>query len=75
MRLPLQDNVPAFESAQAIAIVERNLGAPILTKFESFDPTPIAAASLGQVREPSRRGDCWHHLRRSFIDCITSARS
>lgn len=46
---PPQDNVPAFESAQAIAIVERNLGGPIGAHFESFDPEPIAAASLGQV--------------------------
>jgi ABC1 atypical kinase-like domain len=46
----VQDNVPAFESAQAVAIVERNLGGPIGTFFESFDMTPIAAASLGQVR-------------------------
>ena len=45
----LQDNVPAFESAQAISIVERNLGAPISQSFDSFDPIPIAAASLGQV--------------------------
>lgn len=46
----VQDNVPAFESAQAVAIVERNLGGPIGTYFDSFDMTPIAAASLGQVR-------------------------
>ena len=45
----MQDNVPAFESAQAVAIVERNLGGPIGTYFDSFDMTPIAAASLGQV--------------------------
>lgn len=46
----LQDNVPPFESAQAIAIVERNLGGPIGAHFDSFEPVPIAAASLGQVR-------------------------
>ena len=46
----VQDNVPAFESAQAVAIVERNLGGPIGTYFDSFDMTPFAAASLGQVR-------------------------
>ena len=48
----LQDNVPAFPSAQAIEIVERNLGGPVAEKFESFDPEPIAAASLGQVPSP-----------------------
>ena len=45
----MQDNVPAFDSRQAMAIVESNLGAPISNKFEMFDPQPIAAASLGQV--------------------------
>ena len=45
----MQDNVPAFDSRQAIEIVERNLGGSIAEKFESFDPQPIAAASLGQV--------------------------
>lgn len=45
----LQDNVPAFDSAAAIAIVESGLGAPIGQLFEEFDPVPIAAASLGQV--------------------------
>ena len=49
-----QDNVPAFASSEAVAIIERNLGGKLLDKFESFDMQPIAAASLGQVTHPSR---------------------
>ena len=41
--------MPAFDSAEAISIVERNLGAPVTQMYESFDAEPIAAASLGQV--------------------------
>lgn len=45
----LQDSVPAFSYEQAKAIVEQDLGKPIQELFRSFDPVPIAAASLGQV--------------------------
>lgn len=45
----LQDRVPAFSAAKAIATIERELGAPVGQLFSEFDPTPIAAASLGQV--------------------------
>lgn len=45
----LQDNVPAFDSDQAISILEQNLGKKVYEVFEEFDPEPIAAASLGQV--------------------------
>ncbi len=45
----VQDNVPAFESREAVAIIERNLGGKLMDKYESFDMQPIAAASLGQV--------------------------
>ena len=45
----LQDRVPAFSAEKAIAIIERELGAPIGQLYSEFDPNPIAAASLGQV--------------------------
>jgi predicted unusual protein kinase regulating ubiquinone biosynthesis (AarF/ABC1/UbiB family) len=45
----LQDQVPQFPSAQAIAIVEKELGGPISAFYKDFDPEPLAAASLGQV--------------------------
>lgn len=45
----LQDQVPPFPSRQAIAIVERELKAPLSEKFSRFDETPLAAASIAQV--------------------------
>jgi predicted unusual protein kinase regulating ubiquinone biosynthesis (AarF/ABC1/UbiB family) len=46
----LQDNVPPFDSETALQILQTNLGAPPDMVFAEFSPTPIAAASLGQVR-------------------------
>jgi len=45
----LQDNLPAFDSADAIKIIEAELEQPIAAMFEKFDPEPIAAASIAQV--------------------------
>ncbi|MEB3227171.1 MAG: AarF/ABC1/UbiB kinase family protein [Synechocystis sp.] len=45
----LQDQVPPFESATAIAVIEQELNGSIKTIFKDFNPDPIASASLGQV--------------------------
>lgn len=45
----LQDRVPAFDYEQVEAIIQTDLGKPIPELFLSFDPIPLAAASLGQV--------------------------
>ena len=49
----LQDRVPPDPADSIRRVVEGELGAPIPDVFESFDDTPLAAASLGQVH-PAR---------------------
>ncbi len=45
----LQDQVPPFPFLQVKEIVEDELKAPLDRKFEQFEKTPLAAASIGQV--------------------------
>ncbi len=45
----LQDQVPPFPGAEARAIVERELRAPVATLFAAFDETALASASIAQV--------------------------
>jgi predicted unusual protein kinase regulating ubiquinone biosynthesis (AarF/ABC1/UbiB family) len=47
----LQDRVPAFSYEQVEAIIEQDLGKKIHELYRSFDPIPLAAASLGQVHK------------------------
>jgi ubiquinone biosynthesis protein len=45
----LQDRVPPFPGAQARAMIESALGAPVAALYKSFDETPLASASIAQV--------------------------
>ena len=45
----LQDQVPPFPSAQAVATLERVYGKPVSEVFAEFEPDPVASASIAQV--------------------------
>lgn len=49
------DRVPPFPTAEAIAIIERNLGKPLGEVFAVFDPEPIGSASLACVYQAHLR--------------------
>ena len=52
----LQDQLPGFDSALAMACIEDDLGAPVDAIYESLDREPISAASLGQVHRGVLKG-------------------
>jgi predicted unusual protein kinase regulating ubiquinone biosynthesis (AarF/ABC1/UbiB family) len=45
----LQDQVPAFSTAEAFARIESELGHPLQECYAEIDSEPVASASLGQV--------------------------
>jgi len=47
----LQDRVPAFSYSLVETTIEQELGKRIPLLFQSFEPIPLAAASLGQVHK------------------------
>ena len=52
----LQDRVPPFDSAIAVATIERAFRKPVNEIFTSFDREPIASASIAQVHFAMLRG-------------------
>jgi predicted unusual protein kinase regulating ubiquinone biosynthesis (AarF/ABC1/UbiB family) len=55
----LQDDLPPFPHAVALATIEAELGAPADQLFEAFPDYPVAAASLGQVYKASLGDGHW----------------
>lgn len=45
----LQDQVPPMTEAEVVAVMEQELGVPWEDVFESIDPQPLAAGTIGQV--------------------------
>lgn len=45
----LQDRLPPFTGAEAISTIEAEFDGPIGDIFETFNPDPVAAASIAQV--------------------------
>jgi len=45
----LQDRDPAAPFEEIRALIERELDGPLASRFEEFEPEPLAAASIGQV--------------------------
>ncbi len=52
----LQDRVPPFPSATAIATLELAYGRPLAEVFSSFEEAPLAAASIAQVHVARLKG-------------------
>ena len=55
----LQDDLPAFDHAIALATIEAELGAPAQELFAVFPDYPVAAASLGQVYKAQLADGRW----------------
>ena len=51
----LQDAAPPLKAGVAVSVIESEFSRPVGAVFGSFDPTPIAAASIGQAHAATLR--------------------
>lgn len=52
----LQDDVAALAEAEVVQVMEEELGVPWEDVFESIDPEPLAAGTIGQVHRATLEG-------------------
>jgi predicted unusual protein kinase regulating ubiquinone biosynthesis (AarF/ABC1/UbiB family) len=52
----LQDQVPPLSEEDVVAVMEEELGVPWEDVFETIDPVPIAAGTIGQVHRGTLEG-------------------
>ncbi|MEX2274061.1 MAG: AarF/UbiB family protein [Actinomycetota bacterium] len=52
----LQDHVPPLTEEQVVRVMEQELGVPWEDVFETIDPEPMAAGTLGQVHRATLTG-------------------
>jgi ubiquinone biosynthesis protein len=52
----LQDDVPPLTEAEVVQVMEEELGVPWEDVFESIDPNPLAAGTIGQVHRARLEG-------------------
>ncbi|MDX2272933.1 MAG: AarF/ABC1/UbiB kinase family protein [Cyanobacteriota bacterium] len=55
----LQDQLPSYPTEQAFAKITQELGQPVTELFAEISPSPVAAASLGQVYKARLLDQTW----------------
>ena len=53
---PLQNGVPPRPLSEIAAIIESDVGLPMATLFQSFEPKPVGAASIAQAHRATLAG-------------------
>ena len=71
----LQTSSPPRPFAEIAPVIERALGRPLRDAFASFDPVPIAAASIGQVHRGRLAGGTAVAVKVQYPDVAAAVRA